>query len=53
MQGRTRSILEPERNGGRRCEGDPLEMRNCNMQPCQSKFIQIGFICQIIEIYLQ
>ena len=39
MQGRTRAILVPERNGGKRCVGDPLEMRNCNMQPCQSKRI--------------
>ena len=37
MQGRTRSILVPERNGGKRCDGEPAEMRNCNMQPCQSK----------------
>ena len=37
MQGRTRSVLVPERNGGKRCVGDPAEMRNCNMQPCQSK----------------
>merc|ERR1719367_2398264 len=32
MQGRTRSVLVPERNGGKRCVGDPAEMRNCNMQ---------------------
>ena len=37
MQGRTRSVKVPERNGGKRCEGDPMQMRNCNMQPCQSK----------------
>ena len=37
MQTRTRSILEPARNGGERCEGEPLEMQTCNMQPCQSK----------------
>merc|ERR1711881_820051 len=35
MQTRTRSILEPARNGGERCEGEPLEMQTCNMQPCQ------------------
>ena len=37
MQGRTRTVLEPARNGGKRCEGDPMEMRTCNMEPCQSK----------------
>ena len=37
MQGRTRTIETPERNGGERCGGDPMEMQTCSMQPCQSK----------------
>ena len=59
MQGRTRAILVPERNGGKRCVGDPLEMRNCNMQPCQSKSIVSKFFstndfepCFIIENFV-
>ena len=37
MQGRTRNIVTPERNGGKRCDGEPMEMQNCNTQPCESK----------------
>ena len=36
MQARTRHIVIPERNGGKTCVGEPLEMRTCNMQACQS-----------------
>ena len=45
MQGRTRTVLVPERNGGKRCEGDPVEMQTCNMQPCQSKYQTVCTNC--------
>ena len=36
MQGRTRSVFQKEKYGGKPCVGDPMEMQGCSMQACPS-----------------
>jgi len=42
MQGRTRSILVPERNGGKRCDGEPAPFQFVRIVPDMQLFAQLG-----------